>query len=87
MLLPNIIQKINKMFSLVIDANVIISSLLGEGHSILFFKTNYIIKQYHLISPEFVLIELGKHTSEIAQRSKLPIEDATKVMNFISNQI
>lgn len=85
--LRNIILNTSKMFPLVVDVNVIISSLLGEGHSLTVFKLNSILKQYELISPEFILIEFGKHSSEIAKRSKLSVEEATKVMNFVSKQI
>ena len=75
------------MLPLVIDAIVVIFSLLGNGHSLLVFKLNDITKKYQMIYPEFILIELGKHASEIAQRSKLSIEEATKVMDFVSKQI
>ena len=72
---------------LVVDVNTIISSLLGSGHSLLVFKLNSVLKEYKLITPEFFLIELGKHSSEIAERSKLSTEEANKVINFISEQI
>ena len=75
------------MFPLVVDVNVIISSLLGEGNSLIVFKLNSILERYKFISPEFVLVEFNKHSSEIAKRSKLSIEESTKVMNFISRQI
>ncbi len=75
------------MLPLVVDVNTVISSLLGEGNSLLVFKMNDLLKKYYFISPEFFLIEIGKHTSEIAERSKLSIIEATKVMNFVSQQI
>jgi predicted nucleic acid-binding protein len=75
------------MFPLVVDVNVIISSLLRMGNSLLVFKMNPILKRYDLISPEFAMIEFNNHSSEIAQRSRLSIEEATKVMDFISKQI
>ena len=75
------------MFPLVVDVNVIISSLLGEGNSLIVFKLNSILERYNFISPEFVLVEFNKHSSEIAKRSKLSIEESTKVMNFVSKQI
>src|SRR3989344_9601657 len=75
------------MFHFVVDVNVIISSLLGEGNSLTVFKLNEILEQYQFISPEFVMIEFNKHSSEIARRSKLSVEEVTKVMNFISRQI
>lgn len=83
----NIIQDINKMLPFIADVNVIISSLLGSGHSLMVFKLNSILERYQFISPEFVIIEFNNHSSEIAKRSKFSIEEATKVMDFITKQI
>ena len=75
------------MFPLVVDVNVIISSLFGEGNSLTVFKLDSILKKYQFISPELVIIEFSKDSSEIAKRSKLSVEEATKVMSFVSRQI
>ena len=75
------------MFPLVVDINVVLSSLLGVGDSLLVFDFNYLFKRYDLIAPYYFIIELNKHTSEIAQRSKLSINEATKLLHFITKQI
>ncbi len=72
---------------LVADINVIISSIISSGHSLMVFKLNSILERYQFISPEFIMIEFNKHSSEIAKRSKLSIEEATKVVKFITKQI
>ena len=81
------IQNITKMLPLVIDINVIISSLLNAGHSLMVFKLNNILEKYQFISPQFIMIEFNKHSSEIAKRSRSSIEEITKVIDFIIKQI
>ena len=75
------------MLPFIADVNVIISSLLSSGNSLMVFKLNSILERYQFISPEFVIIEFNNHSSEIAKRSRFSIEEATKVMNFITKQI
>ena len=61
---------------LVADINVILSALVSHGHSSQFFVLNAHKKKFDLIVPQFILIEAGKHLTEIAERSTFPIEEA-----------
>ena len=75
------------MGHLVVDVNVVLSSLLNRGNSSIAFTLNARKKKYRLIAPEFLLVELGKHTSEIAKRTRLSLEEAQKDLEFLTKQI
>lgn len=75
------------MIFLVVDINVIYSALLGKGDSSEVFKINKSKKRFNFIAPYFLYIELGKHSSEMAQRTNYSLEEAEKVLVFIENQI
>ncbi|MEK6824658.1 MAG: PIN domain-containing protein [Nanoarchaeota archaeon] len=72
---------------LVVDINVIFSAILGIGNSSNIFKLNAQKKKYEFIAPEFLYIELGKYTSEIAQRTSYTLKEAEKALIFIERQI
>jgi len=75
------------MMFLVIDINAIFSALISKGHSFMIFKLNAEKKKFRFIAPEFILVEAGKHLTEIAERSSLPIEELQEDMEFIKEQI
>lgn len=69
---------------LVVDANVVISSLLTNRHSSVVFKLNSIFNKFNFVAPEFLLTELEKHKNEFFRKSKLSKEDFQHG-NFIFN--
>ena len=71
----------------VIDVNVIISAVLGVGNSSNVFALNSIFNKFNFISPEFVFIEIGKHSEEIMKRTKFSQEEMKSVLDFIVKQI
>ena len=71
----------------VVDVNVIISSLLNKGDSLNVFILNYMFNKFDFVIPEFFLIELNKHISEIRRISKLLDEDIIRVADFIVRQV
>ncbi len=79
-------QKDIKMY-LVIDVNVVISSLLSRGDSFNVFVLNEIFNKFNFIAPEFLLIEFEKHREEIIKRSKLDEDKAQEVINFVIDKI
>ena len=71
----------------VIDVNVIISSLLKTGNTLVIFALNNIMEKYEWIAPEYLIIEIGKHTQKIIEQSHLSLEEVTRVMIFLTKQI
>lgn len=71
----------------VVDVNVILSSLLGKGDSSKVFSLNFLFNKFDFIAPEFLLIELEKHRDEIRVRSNLSDEDFDDALEFILEQI
>lgn len=78
---------INNMKPLVVDVNVIFSALISHGDSSKVFTKNVEEKTFSFIAPEYILIEVGKHTTEIAQRSNLPLDEAQRDLDFITKNI
>ena len=72
---------------LVVDINVILSSLISQGHSFKIFELNAEKEIFRFVAPEFIIVEAGKHMAEIARRSKLPFEEILKDMEIIKKQI
>jgi len=56
---------------IVVDVNVVLSSLLTKGDSFNVFALNFVFNKFNFVAPEFLLIELEKHKGEIFKRSKL----------------
>lgn len=55
----------------VVDANVVISLLIAKGSKHKLFFSNKIA----LVSPEFILFEIGRYWEEISDKSKLSERD------------
>ena len=72
---------------IVVDVNVIISSLLSKGDSFNIFAANSIFNKFEFVAPEFLMIELEKHKKEILTRSKLSEEKFEEILAFITEQI
>ena len=72
---------------LVVDFNVIFSSALGIGHSYMIFYLNNKERKFRFITPEYMYVEIGMHTEEIAKRSNFSLEKAQEVLKFIIKQI
>jgi len=72
---------------IVIDVNVIISSLLSKGDSFKVFALNDIVNKFKFVAPEFLLIELEKHKQEIFKRSKLSKQEFDEILEFVIEQI
>lgn len=70
---------------LVIDANVVISSLINKGTTFTVFKYNASIKHCEFIAPEFLLSEINME--KIQSLTKLSKEDIEKTFSLITEQI
>ena len=71
----------------VVDVNVIISSLYHKGDSLNVFILNSIFNKFDFVIPDFFLVELNKHTERIQRESKLPNEEIIKIADFVTRQI
>ncbi|MBI2106260.1 hypothetical protein HYT56_05510 [Candidatus Woesearchaeota archaeon] len=71
----------------VVDVNVIFSSLLTKGDSSKVFELNFIFNKFDFVAPEFLLIELEKHKEEFFNRSRLSGEEFDEFLEFILEQI
>ncbi|MEK6878361.1 MAG: PIN domain-containing protein [Nanoarchaeota archaeon] len=77
---------LNKMI-LVVDPNVIISAVLNIGNSLNVFILNKIIKKFDFVAPEFLFIELGKHTEKLAKKSRFTLDNAKEIIEFLIKEI
>ncbi len=72
---------------LVVDVNVILSSLLTKGDSFKVFALNDLFNKFNFVAPEFLLIELEKHKEQIFKRSKVSKDIFDRTLNLILKQI
>lgn len=72
---------------IVVDVNVVLSSLLSKGDAFDIFAINNIFNKFEFVAPEFLLIELEKHKEEIFERSKLSKGEFDGVLKFVVEQI
>jgi len=72
---------------IVVDVNVILSSLWKRGNSLKVFELNYIFNKLDFIAPEFLMTEFEKHKKNFFEKSKLSKEEFDEVLEFIFEQI
>ncbi|MEX0920300.1 MAG: PIN domain-containing protein [Candidatus Pacearchaeota archaeon] len=72
---------------IVVDVNVVLSSLLGKGDSLKVFEFNSIFNKFDFIAPEFLMEELNKHKKAFSERTKLPEEEFDEIFEFVLEQI
>ena len=71
----------------VVDVNVVISAVFNKGDSLNVFFWNALYNKFNFIAPQFLYIELGKHTDRIARETKYSLLEATKILKFVIKQI
>ncbi|PIN90144.1 hypothetical protein COU57_04430 [Candidatus Pacearchaeota archaeon CG10_big_fil_rev_8_21_14_0_10_32_14] len=72
---------------IVVDVNVVLSSLLTKGDSFNVFALNSITNKFTFIAPEFLIIGLESHKKEIEARTKMPSKEFKDNINFVLDQI
>ncbi len=72
---------------LVVDPNTIISALIKKGNVSEIFSLNFILKKFDFIAPNFLVIELGKHTLKIVGKTHLSEELIKEEIEFVLSQI
>lgn len=71
----------------VVDANVIISSLLAGGVSFRVFALNSILNKFEFLAPDLLISETEKHTTELLEETKLSKDTFFGTMNFLFEEI
>lgn len=72
---------------LVVDANVIFSSLIADGGTFNVFLLNKDLKKFEFIAPEFLFIEVEEHFNEIVEKTKRPPSELKMVLGFLEKEI
>ncbi len=72
---------------LVVDVNVVLSSLLTKGNSFKVFALNDSFNKFNFIAPEFLLTELEKYKENFLKRSGLSKDEFEEVLEFLLEQI
>jgi predicted nucleic acid-binding protein len=72
---------------LIVDANVVFSVLIKGGKTLDIFILNRAKKRFDFVAPEFLMVEVEKHISEIIKKTGLSIEDIGKVLDFLEKEI
>ena len=71
----------------VIDANVVLSSLINKGTCFSLFMINYLLKRFEFIAPEFLLKEVKNNKSRIFKSSKLSEQEFEEMYEFLIDEI
>ena len=72
---------------LVVDANVVISSLITKGIPSSVFSLNAILGKFEFIAPEFLLEEVKKHKSKALRFTKLSEQEFEESYEFLIDEI
>lgn len=72
---------------LVVDANIVFSTLLSKAKTFDIFLANKFVKKFGFIAPEFLFIEINKHFDELVKRTKLSSDELSKLLKFIRQEI
>ncbi len=72
---------------LIVDANVVLSSLVSKGKTLDLFAWNSLNKKLEFVAPEHLIAEIESNLPEIKRRSKLSEEEFLEVLFLIKEQI
>lgn len=72
---------------LVVDANVVVSSLLRGGIPFKVFALNSLLKRFEFIAPDFLISETEKYKEELFRETKLPKDIFFDTMDFLFEEI
>jgi predicted nucleic acid-binding protein len=72
---------------LIVDANVVFSVLIKGGKTLDIFLLNKVKKRFVFVAPEFLMVEVEKHSREIIKKTGLSTEEIGKVLDFLEKEI
>lgn len=68
---------------LVVDANIVFSALVKGGKTLDLFLLNKRVKTFEFVAPEYFLVEVEKHVNEIAEKTKLSVDELEKLFGLL----
>ena len=71
----------------VVDANVVVSSLLRRGVPFKVFALNSLLRRFEFLAPDFLISETEKHKEELLRETKLPRDIFFDTMKFLFEEI
>ena len=71
----------------VVDANVVVSSLIAGGVSFRVFALNSVLNKFEFIAPDFLISETEKHIPELFEETRLPGNIFFDTLNFLFEEI
>ncbi len=72
---------------LVVDANILFSSLITGGRTFEIFLLNRRLKKFKFVAPEYLMVEVKEHMDEIVGKTRLKTDELEKVLGFIEREI
>lgn len=72
---------------LVVDVNVVISSLVAKGVPFKVFLLNRLLRKLEFVAPDFLLTEFEKHKQRLQRESSLSMKDFNELANFLLEEI
>lgn len=72
---------------LVVDANIVLSSLYSRDVAYDVFAWNRIFKQFKFVAPEYMFFEVERKLKTLLSKSKLSKEEASEVLRFLKEEI
>ena len=72
---------------IVVDANVVVSSLIAKGVPFNIFLLNRLLKKFEFVAPEFMLTEFEKHKERLLKEAKLPKDEFNELAKFLFEEI
>ena len=78
---------ISNMEPLIVDVNVLLSSLISRGNSFQIFFFNRILKKFDFVAPKYLIEELAKHKNKLMQKSILPYFIIQSDFEFVLEKI
>ncbi len=72
---------------IIIDSNTVISAVLNKGNLLNIFIKNFSERKFKFIAPNFLILEVGKHTEKIAKMTKFSNEEVFEILEFVFGQI
>jgi len=72
---------------LVVDANVVVSSLLRSGVPFKVFALNSLLNRFEFVAPDLLISETEKHKKELLRETKLPRDIFFDTMDFLVEEI
>ena len=72
---------------LVVDVNVVFSSLINSGTSLRVFEMNKMLRKFELVVPEYFFFEMGLRVDKILSFTHFSKSEFSKTLSFIKSEL